>query len=50
MVDSGVLSEHDRVELINGYLVGKMVQNDPHSTADELCGRALDKAIVARPR
>jgi Uma2 family endonuclease len=40
-----VLTEHDRVEVINGYLVGKMVQNDPHLTADELCGRALEKAV-----
>ena len=29
----------------NGYLVEKMTQHDPHATADELCGRALDKAV-----
>jgi Uma2 family endonuclease len=47
MVKSGALTEHDRVELINGYLVKKMAQHDPHSTADLLCGQALDKAIPA---
>jgi Uma2 family endonuclease len=45
MVESGAFSERDRFHLINGFLVEKMTQNDPHSTADELCGRALDKAI-----
>ena len=45
MVESGAFSDHDRFHLINGYLVEKMTQNDPHATADELCGRALDGAI-----
>jgi Uma2 family endonuclease len=45
MVESGAFSDHDRFHLINGYLVEKMTQHDPHATADELCGRALDKAI-----
>lgn len=45
MVKSGAFSEHDRFHLINGYLAEKMTQYDPHATADELCGRALDKAI-----
>ena len=44
MVESGTLTERDRVELINGYLVEKMAQHDPHSTADLLCGHALEKA------
>ena len=47
MVNSGAFSESDRFHLINGYLVEKMTQNDPHATADELCGRALDKVIPA---
>jgi Uma2 family endonuclease len=47
MVESGALTERDRVELINGYLVEKMTQHDPHSTADLLCGDALDKVIPA---
>jgi Uma2 family endonuclease len=45
MVESGAFSDHDRFHLINGFLVEKMTQHDPHATADELCGRALDKAI-----
>jgi Uma2 family endonuclease len=45
MVESGAFSDHDRFHLINGFLVEKMTQNDPHATADELCGRALEKAI-----
>ena len=45
MVKSGAFSERDRFHLINGFLVEKMTQHDPHATADELCGRALDKAI-----
>jgi Uma2 family endonuclease len=45
MVESGAFSEHDRFHLINGFLVEKMTQHDPHATADELCGLALNKAI-----
>jgi Uma2 family endonuclease len=46
LVESGAFSEHDRFHLINGFLVEKMTQNDPHATADELCGQALEKAIA----
>ena len=45
MVESGVFTARDRFHLINGFLVAKMTQNPPHSTADELCGKALDRAI-----
>jgi Uma2 family endonuclease len=45
MVASGAFSERDRFYLLNGFLVEKMTQHDPHATADELCGRALDKVI-----
>jgi Uma2 family endonuclease len=41
MVASGAFTANDRFHLINGFLVAKMTQNDPHSTADELCGLAL---------
>jgi Uma2 family endonuclease len=47
MVNSGVFSGRERFHLINGLLVAKMTQNDLHSTADELCGNALDRAISA---
>ncbi len=47
MVDEGILGEHDRVHLINGILVAKMTQNDPHCTADDLCNEALRRIIPA---
>ena len=45
MVDSGFLTERDKVHLINGVLVAKMARNDPHATADLLCHEALAAAI-----
>jgi Uma2 family endonuclease len=45
MVASGAFSPRDRFHLINGYLVDKMTQNDPHCTADDLCGAELSNAI-----
>src|SRR5262249_52301796 len=47
MVASGVFTKRDRFHLIKGYLVAKMTQNPPHSTADDLCGPALDRTIPA---
>jgi Uma2 family endonuclease len=45
MVQSGVFTARDRFHLINGFLVAKMTQNDPHCTADGLCRVALDRVI-----
>jgi Uma2 family endonuclease len=45
MVDAGILGKRDRVHLIDGYLVAKMTENDPHATADLLCGEALERVI-----
>jgi Uma2 family endonuclease len=45
MVDAGFFHEHDRLHLINGYLVAKMTQNDAHCTADDLCGAELRRVI-----
>jgi Uma2 family endonuclease len=45
MVKCGAFSDRDRFHLINGLLVEKMTQHDPHATADELSGRALDRVI-----
>jgi Uma2 family endonuclease len=45
MVASGAFSPRDRFHLINGFLVDKMTQNDPHCTADDLCGAALANVI-----
>jgi Uma2 family endonuclease len=47
MVDSGAFSGKEQFHLINGYLVAKMTQNDPHATADELCGDALGRISPA---
>jgi hypothetical protein len=41
LVDSGAFNDRDRIHLISGCLVAKMTQNDPHCTADDLCGEAL---------
>ena len=40
MVDAGIFTGRERVHLINGFLVAKMTQHDPHCTADDLCGEA----------
>jgi Uma2 family endonuclease len=45
MVASGIFTGRERFHLINGYLVAKMTQNDPHCTADDLCGEALARVI-----
>jgi Uma2 family endonuclease len=45
MVDSGIFTPRDRLHLINGLLVAKMTQNNPHCMADDLCGVALDRVI-----
>jgi Uma2 family endonuclease len=45
MVDAGILGKRDRVHLIDGFLVSKMTENDPHATADLLCGEALDRVV-----
>ena len=37
MVAAGVFTKRDRFHLINGYLVAKMTQNPPPSTADDVC-------------
>ena len=41
MVASGAFTEHDRVHLINGFLVAKMTQGDPHCVSDDLCRNAI---------
>jgi Uma2 family endonuclease len=45
MVASGVFTRSDRFHLIRGLLVAKMTQHTPHSTADLLCGNALERTI-----
>lgn len=45
MIDAGILGKRDRVHLIDGFLVSRMTGNDPHATADMLCGEELDRAL-----
>ena len=45
MVESGIFTEHDRLQLINGMLVAKVTQGDDHCVADDLC-RAELSAVV----
>jgi len=33
LIEVGILSEHDRVELLEGHMVNKMPQNPPHSNS-----------------
>lgn len=47
MVDEGILNTRDRVHLIDGILVAKMTQNDPHCTADDLVGAAIQGLLPA---
>ena len=47
LVDSGVFTKRDKFELIDGILVAKVTQNDPHCTADTLCRDALQAVIPA---
>jgi Uma2 family endonuclease len=47
MVESGVFTERDKLHLIDGLLVAKMTQKDPHCTADLLCRDALMAIVPA---
>ncbi len=45
--ESGILSEDDRVELLEGWIVPKMVHNPPHDNAVELAADTLRVRIPA---
>jgi Uma2 family endonuclease len=45
MVESGIFTEHDRLQLINGMLVAKVTQGDDHSVSDELCRTSLSAVL-----
>jgi Uma2 family endonuclease len=45
MVDRGILTEDDPVELLEGLLVRKMSKNPPHSTATRKTRSALQRAL-----
>ncbi len=47
MVESGIFTERDRLQLVSGMLVAKATQGDAHCTADDLCWEALAAIVPA---
>jgi Uma2 family endonuclease len=47
MVESGIFTERDRLQLINGMLVAKPTPCDDHSVADDLCQHELSAVVPA---
>lgn len=45
MIAAGILTHDDPVELLEGWLVPKMVKNPPHSTARHLTTKALERMV-----
>jgi Uma2 family endonuclease len=45
LVESGIFTERDRLQLINGILVAKVTQGDDHCVADEDCRTALQHVL-----
>jgi hypothetical protein len=45
MIEKGVLTKHDKVELIEGFLVKKMTKNSPHIAATLLIPESLRRVI-----
>jgi Uma2 family endonuclease len=47
MIDAGILTDRDRVELLGGILVAKMVKHTPHNFASRGLSEALRRLIPA---
>jgi hypothetical protein len=45
MIQVGILTEHDQLELLEGLLVTKMTKNPPHSLATQIIRDSLAKMI-----
>jgi Uma2 family endonuclease len=45
MVESGIFTGRDKLQLINGMLVAKVTQGDDHIVADDLCRDALNRIV-----
>lgn len=45
MVEAGILTADDPVELLDGYLVVKMPKNPPHTAATYLARKALERLL-----
>ena len=48
MIQTGILTEDDPVELLEGWLVTKMSKNPKHRVATRLVREALEKALPSR--
>lgn len=46
MIDAGILTDDDSVELLEGILVTKMSKNPPHRLATQLAREALARIII----
>jgi Uma2 family endonuclease len=46
MIQTGVLTENDRVELLEGWVVEKMTQNPPHASAVMRLDRRLTRLLA----
>lgn len=47
MLRAGILTTEDRIELLDGYLVNKMPQNNPHSSTVDRLDEDLKKLVSA---
>ena len=47
LIETGVIREDDRVELLEGYVVFKMPANPPHDTSITILFRRLDRMVSA---
>jgi Uma2 family endonuclease len=45
MIDAGILTDEDKVELLEGYVVLKMPRNAPHDGTIDLVDGALDRVV-----
>ena len=45
MIESGIFTERDRLQLINGMLVAKVTQGEDHCVADDLCRAELSAVL-----
>ncbi len=45
MIDSGILTADDRVELLEGWLICKMSKNPPRSNSNGRVGRSLESVL-----
>jgi Uma2 family endonuclease len=47
MIEAGILGEEDRVELLEGWLVAKMVHNPQHDSTIDMVHEAIQKRVSA---